>query len=105
MNKELLDKFVCCIEELMEQCGEKDLVRDSRGYYSKRVYLNNLILEAKELIKYGEREVALENMLENLYEVSIFIDEDVANIARKAFGERISSGTENILVSLVNKLE
>ena len=101
MQKELVNEFVKCIEKLMEQSDETDYVQDTKGRYLKVTYMKNLISEAQELIKYGEIEVALENMLENLNEASIFIDEETANLVRKAYGSEISVGMEKVLDLLV----
>lgn len=100
MNGGAVSKFIEYIEA-MAMCGEQDYVRDSRGCYLKNVYIRNIISEAKELIKYGEAEIALENILENLSEVSIFIDRDAAILVQQAFGEKFSSKIENILNSLI----
>ena len=42
-------------------------------------------------------------MLENLSEVSIFIDEETANLARQAFGSKISVKMQKIINSLVKE--
>lgn len=103
MNKALLDEILKHIEKLIKQSDESEYVKDARGSYSKVEYINNLVAEAKELIKYGEFEIALENMLENLNEVSIFIDEETANLARLAFGSKISVEMQKIINSLVKE--
>lgn len=103
MNKALLDEIVKHIEKLIKQSDESEYVKDARGSYLKVEYMSNLVAEAKGLIKYGEFEIALENMLENLSEVSIFIDEDTANLAKQAFGGKTSVGIEEIINSLVKK--
>lgn len=100
MNKKLLDEFITHIEDVMKRSNENDYVKDSKGYYPKAIYMKNLIFEAKELIKYGEDEIALENMIENLNEASIFIDKDTINLARQAFEGKIQAGTEKTLNSL-----
>ena len=103
MNKALLDEIVKHIEKLINQSDESEYVKDARGSYLKVEYMSNLVAEAKGLIKYGEFEIALENMLENLSEVSIFIDEETANLARQAFGSKISVKMQKIINSLVKE--
>ena len=103
MNRDLLDDFIKHLENLLEQGNQSEYVRDAKGIYLKVEYMNNLIAEARELIQYGELEIALENMLENLSEVSFFIDEDTANLAKQAFGGKTSVGIEEIINSLVKK--
>lgn len=103
MNRELLEEFVNHLEKLIEQSDKSEHVQDAKGTYLKADYMSNLVSEARDLIKYGELEIALENMLENLSEVSIFVDEETANIARQAFGRKISIGIEKIIRSLVKE--
>lgn len=88
MNKNYLNQFVQQIEELSRACGSDEMVKDEAGTYSKASYLNNIISDAKGLIRYGEYRIALENMLDNLQEVSILLDKRTYELARKAFGER-----------------
>lgn len=103
MNKEALEIFVNQIEKLSKINDKEDYVKDNSGIYLKSSFLENLVLDAKELIKYGEYEIALENILENLNEVSIVLDEKVVNLARQAFGEKITTYTEILLSSLTKK--
>lgn len=103
MNKQLLDEVVKHIEKLIKQSDESEYVEDAKGSYQKIEYMSNLVVEAKGLIKYGEFEIALENMLENLNEVSISIDEETANLARQAFGSKISVEMQKIINSLVKE--
>lgn len=103
MNRDLLEEFVGHLEELMEQSNETEYVQDTRGCYSKVKYMRTLIAEARELIMYGELKIALENMLENLNEVSIFIDEETANVARRAFDTQIPVEIETAINLLVKK--
>lgn len=42
-------------------------------------------------------------MLENLSEASIFIDEETANLARQAFGAKISVGMKKLINSLLKE--
>lgn len=103
MERNSLNEFVSHMEKLVEQSDESEYVQDAKGRYLKVEYINSLIVETKELIKYGELEIALENMLENLSEVSFVLDEETANLARQAFGMKISVGIEKIINSLVKK--
>lgn len=100
MNKFFLEAFIAQIESIQISCNPYERVKDERGEYSKSFYLENLVKEAKELIKHGEYKVSLENLLENLYEVSIYLDESVINLAFKAFGNQISPE----IVLLINEL-
>ncbi len=91
MEVQSLENFINYIEKLMLQCDETDYVQDSGGgCYLKREYMKHLICDARELIKYGEGTIALENLLENLNEVSICIDEEAVELAKQVFGSQLS---------------
>ncbi|MCM1288110.1 MAG: hypothetical protein NC240_07330 [Clostridium sp.] len=102
MNKEFLNRFILQIEELKKADGNT-IVYDERGSYHKAAYIEAVISEAMELIKYGESEIALENMLENLNEVGIMLDIDTVILARKAFGETISPYNDDLLETMTCK--
>ena len=102
MEAQSLDSFINYIEKLMLQCDETDYVQDSGGgCYLKSEYMKDLLYDARELIRYGESAIALENLLENLNEVSICIDEEAVELARQAFGSQLSEEKEKVLNSLV----
>lgn len=100
MNRIYLDKFIDQLVELARTSDKSDYVQDSLGRYNKVLFLEDLILQAKSLITYGENKIALENMLENLNEVSIRLDKNIVSLARQAFGEQISPNMENLLNAL-----
>lgn len=100
MNKEYVEEFIDQIEKLMKVSGEEECVQDEAGVYLKVLYLKNLILEARRLIKYGEYKIALENILENLNEVSISLDKTTIALAHQAFDNKISTYMENLLSDL-----
>jgi hypothetical protein len=100
MNRDFLDEFINQLEKIMEVSNKDEYVQDSKKSYLKIFYLENLIIEAKELIGYGEYVIALENMLENLNEVSILLDKYIVNLARQAFGEQITMYMEELLKKL-----
>ncbi|MDE6641386.1 MAG: hypothetical protein K2K63_12765 [Acetatifactor sp.] len=97
MNKEFLEQFILKIEELKEKSDRNAVVYDSFGRYNKVVYIENVIIETRELIKHGEKRIALENMLENINEVGIALDIDTITLAQKAFGKNISPYIEELL--------
>ena len=107
MNRDFLEEFVKQIEALSKTSDKKDYVedRDSCGSYLKHSYLDNLITETRELMKYEEYKIALEMLLDNLDEVSIVLDEKIINLARQAFGEKITVETEQLLNNLTRKVE
>lgn len=98
--KQLFQEFIKRIELLLENTRQTEYVQDAAGSYLKRTYLEHLIHEAKELEKYGEYRIALENTLENLNEVSLSIDEETANLARNA----LNCGYSGYYAELLNRL-
>ena len=103
MNKEFLEQFILKIEELKEKSDRNAVVYDKFGQYNKVVYIENVVIETRELIKYGENRIALENMLENINEIRIALDIDTITLARKAFGENISPYIEELLKAMTCK--
>lgn len=96
MNKEVLEAFVNRIEDLSKSEDANNYVEDAAGKYLKRNFLETAVSDAKKLIRYGEYKIALENLLENLNEVSIMLDEDTAELARMSFGERLAEEAEEL---------
>lgn len=82
MKKEAYDKFMI---KISSEFGNIDIVKE-------------LILDAEELYKYGERRVALENLLENLIESEIYISPELINLAEEAFSDN-PTGYDNELIS------
>jgi len=97
MNKIFLDEFIAQIEGLSKSCGKDDSVIDRYGVHQKADVLKSYVSAAKDLVKYGEYLIALENILDNLAESSILLDEKVINLARQAFGEKITKEYELLL--------
>lgn len=104
MNKEFLELFILQIEEFIKVSNGDALVSDKCGQYNKVIYLENVVLEAREFINFGESRIALENMLENIIEVGIVLDQNAIFLARKAFGEDITAYNENLLKVMTDKL-
>lgn len=59
--------------------------------------IKDLVEAAKELAKYGERRIALENLLENVFENNIILDDELLDAADKAFGENASNYDKELL--------
>ena len=89
LNVEQLKKFIKEIEEL--------------GKGSNNSYLEMIVSSANNFITYGEYRIALEIALDNLYEGSVFLDEEVVNLARQAYGKNITLEDESILKMLTKK--
>jgi hypothetical protein len=65
MDKIIIDKFVTFLED-------KYLLNEN----NKVEYFGNIINSAKNLISYGEHKIALENLLDNLFEAKKFLHKD-----------------------------
>ena len=71
MKKEAYDRFM---SKMSSEFGNVDSVKE-------------FLLDAEELDKYGEKRVALENLLENLLENEIYISSELINLAEEAFSD------------------
>lgn len=60
--------------------------------------VKEFILDAEELSKYGEKRVALENLLENLIESEIYISPELIDLAEEAFSDN-PTDYDNELIS------
>lgn len=69
-------------------------VETERGYQTVKSAIN----EAKELGGFGERRIALENLLDILSEVGLFLSIEQINIADRAFGN-FKNKNEEILIN------
>lgn len=69
-------------------------VETERGYQIVKSAIN----EAKELGGFGERRIALENLLDILSEVGLFLSIEQINIADRAFGN-FKNKNEEILIN------
>ena len=73
-------------------------VESERGYQVVKSAIN----EAKELGSFGERRIALENLLDILSEVGLFLSIEQINIADMAFGSP-KNMKEEILIDYYKK--
>ena len=100
VNKEYCNEFINQMENLAKT--------DTKEYYntsyfdklSKDKILEHFVFLAKDLMKHGEYRIAIENILSNFYDNSIFLDDHIIDLARKAFGEKIDEKDELLLVAL-----
>ncbi|MCI9338143.1 MAG: hypothetical protein HFH93_11510 [Lachnospiraceae bacterium] len=103
MDSAILNEFIDYIEKQMEQRNKQWYVQDKSGIYQKDLYVKNIIFEAKELVRYGERVIALENMLDNLCEISFPIDANGLELIRKVFIGTVPERIEKILNRFMEK--
>lgn len=99
MDSILLNEFIDYVENQTKLSNNQKYVQDDRGVYQKDLYIKNVISETKELIKYGEEVIAIENMLDNLCEVSLFIDVYAIELLRKTLNGKVPERIEKILNS------
>lgn len=97
MNIEAARNFIEYIDETILRCEDGEYVADNHGRYPRDTYLKSIVAEARELMKYGETEIALENLLENLNEVSIGINKEAAQLLEQAFGEEYSNRVNRLI--------
>ena len=67
------------------------------------MYIKKIISETKELIKYEEGIIAIENLLDNLCEVSLSVDAHTIALIHKAFDEKVPERIERSLDSLTKQ--
>ncbi len=60
--------------------------------------VKSVIVEAEELGNFGERRIELENLLDNLSEVGLFLTAEQIYLADKAFGKQ-KSKNEQLLIA------
>lgn len=100
MNTKSLFDFITKLEEMCKACNSEDVVRDFSGTCSKSAVLSQLISDARELIQYGEYQIALENLLDNLTEYELKLDAQTLDFAVRAFENNIPMYSKNALAAL-----
>ena len=102
MDRSLLYGLLDHIEMQLRLNNEQEQVEDGKGSYQTNDYIDNVISETKELIKYNDVVIALENMLENLNEVSLYIDDHARELIYDIFEGEIPERVENLLKCFSN---
>lgn len=97
MDKSLLNGLLDHIEMQLKLNNKQEQVEDGKGSYQTNDYIDNVISETKELIKYNEVVIALENMLENLNEVSLCINDHARELIYDVFEGKIPERVEKLL--------
>ena len=59
--------------------------------------VKSAIDEAKEIGSFGERRIALENLLDNLSEIGLFLSVEQIHLADKAFGDHKSKNGQILM--------
>lgn len=79
-------EFIDILESFSRKANEGAFYTHSRGEKcNEKQYLEHLVKEARELIKYNEWHVALENTVDNLLEIDYKLDSNVLDLASAAF--------------------
>jgi len=89
LNVEYLKKFITGIEEI--------------GKTNSNSYLEMAVSNVNDYTKYGEYVLALDIALDNLYEGSVFLDQEIISFARQAYAKSITSQKELLLEMLTKK--
>ena len=84
MKKEAYDRF---LSKMSSEFGNVDSVKE-------------FLLDAEELAKYGEKRVALENLLENLLENEIYISSELINLAEEAFSDNATDYDNELIYDI-----
>ena len=95
MNIQAYEEFIQLIDSIA--VGEMSFryeVETERGYQIVKSAIN----EANELGAFGERRIALENLLDILSEVGLYLSIEQINIADRAFGNT-KNRNEEILIN------
>lgn len=70
--------------------------------YNDNEKVLELLSDARELENYGERRIALENLLENLLEINIKLNAELIDCANEAFSDAKSEYDKELINDLKN---
>lgn len=68
--------------------------------FSDNKIVNDFIIDAEELAKYGEVRIALENLLENLIDKEIAISQELIRLAEEAFSDNTSDYDRQLVMEI-----
>ncbi|MDI3320747.1 hypothetical protein [Pinibacter soli] len=85
LGKQKTIEFIDQIEAVAKKENFDNCVKDGVSEYNEKMYLTRLVAIARELILYNEWFIALENTIDNLFEVDYKLDSDIVNLAIQAF--------------------
>lgn len=84
MKKELYENFIIKL----------------KSKFSENKIVNDFILDAEELAKYGEMRIALENLLENLIDNEIAISQELVSLVEEAFSDNPSDYDKQLIMEI-----
>ncbi len=85
MNRQAYEEFFKLFDD-MENTRMHFLTETDRGHLEQEVRTE--IEAAKELGSQGERRIALEDLLENLIEIGLYLTPEQIKLADRAFGKK-----------------
>lgn len=99
MDIQAYEEFLQIIDAItIDKMSFRYELETERGFHIVKGAIN----DAKELGNFGERRIALENLLDVLSEVGLFLSIEQIDIANRAFGN-LKSRNEDILIKYYKK--
>lgn len=99
MDIQAYEEFLQIIDSItIDKMSFRYELETERGFQAVKSAIN----EAKELGSFGERRIALENLLDILSEIGLFLSIEQINIADRAFGNS-KNKNEEILIDYYKK--
>ena len=94
MDIQAYEEFLQLIDSMaIDKMSFRHELETEKGIQSVKSAIN----AAKELGNFGERRIALENLLDNLSEVGLFLSIEQIHIADKAFGKQKNKNEELLI--------
>ncbi len=84
----------------MKRISYEKFIHELSVVFSDDDIVKDMILDAEDIAKYGEKRIALENLLENIYENEIIISLELIDIAENAFSDIPNDYDEQIICDL-----
>ncbi|WP_343614528.1 hypothetical protein [Flavobacterium sp.] len=103
VGKQRAIEFIDKLESTLENVDTNNIVENAFNSYNEKEYLENLIKEARELIKYNEWGIALENTIDNLLEVNYKLDDDLITSAVDAL--KVSKMFDETILNHLEKMK
>lgn len=103
VGKQKAIEFIDKLESTLENVDTNNIVENAFNSYNEKEYLENLIKEARELIKYNEWGIALENTIDNLLEVNYKLDDDLITSAVDAL--KVSKMFDETILNHLDKMK
>lgn len=96
-------EFINQLELLSIKADKERMIESVGGKYCEKDYLVHLVKEARELLKYNEWLIALENTLDNLCEVDYKLEGEILDLASDAMKVAANLSDRAGLIELLKK--